>query len=313
MPFDDHFDIFATPTTDPRTLLDQAVAWLTTAGLQILIILVVASALSAISSWAIKRFFRTMIDSSSRLSTAAGLVVKQRDPKTAKAAQARRKQRVETLSTVGRNIVRTVIWAVAFIMILDKFGVNIAPVIASLGVVGLAAGIGAQNIIKDVIAGILMLLEDIVAVGDTVDLEYATGTVENINLRVTQIRADDGVLWTVRNGEVIRIGNMSRGFSRAIVDVDIAVDADNDKVSEILEGLGSELAQDSAWSDKIQGRHEASGILGVDGDRYQRRLVVEVAPGQQWSVEMELRRRARAAFRQAEIDVTLPRPAPEGA
>lgn len=298
------------PTDDAVSFLDRVVQWLLSSGLQVLLILVVAAITTVIASWLIRRVLRTMINSSTRLSKSAAGFMGRRNPsgsKAAKAAQARRSQRLETLSMVARNLARVLIWAIATVMILDRFGVNIAPVIASLGVVGLAAGIGAQNIIKDVISGVLMLLEDSVAVGDTVDLEYATGTVENISLRTTNVRAMDGVLWTVRNGEVIRIGNMSRGFSRAIVEVDISVDADNDSVSQILADVGQDLRQDAEWSEQLEGDVVVSGILGVDGERFQRRLSVDVSPGRQWAVEMELRKRARAAFRKAGIDATLPR------
>jgi small conductance mechanosensitive channel len=185
--------------------------------------------------------------------------------------------------------------------------VNIAPVIASLGVVGLAAGIGAQTIIKDVVAGIVMLFEDIVAVGDWVDLEYAEGTVESINLRATQVRGVDGVLWTVRNGEIIRVGNYARGFSNAVVTLDIDAGADDAKVSEVLEQVTAELTADPRWQEPILADAEISGILSVDGNRYQRRVVIQTVPGQQWGVERELRARIRAGFAAAHLSFAMPR------
>lgn len=299
--------LLASPSPEAaRSLLDSLWAWLIDSGLRIVVILLLATVLSAVVNWLIKRFVSTMVTSSTALSNATSVVVK-RTQREMKAAQQRRSQRAETFSNVARNIARMVIWAIAIVMVLSEIGVNIAPVIASLGVIGLAAGIGAQTIIKDFVAGIVMLFEDIVAVGDVVDLEYATGTVVEINLRVTQVRSLDGVLWTVRNGEIIRIGNMSRGYSTALVLLDIDAQADNLEVTRVLEEVAREFEQDEDWAEELQGAVTISGILTVDGARFQRRLTVDVAPGQQWSVEQELRRRIRRSFRAANIDFALPR------
>lgn len=300
-------DLFASPPAeDALDLADRLWHWMLTSGVRIVVILLIAALLSAAASWLLHRFFRTMIESSSKLTSTAGAVVN-RDRRALKTAQARRAQRAETLSNVARNVASMAIWAVALVMVLSEIGVNIAPVIASLGVLGLAAGIGAQTIIKDVVAGVVMLFEDIVAVGDVVDLEYATGTVEEINLRVTQVRSVDGVLWTVRNGEIIRIGNMSRGFANAVVLLDLDPASDNTQVTEVLEQVTAEFTTDPAWVDVVQGDATISGILGVDGSRVQRRVLVQVAPGEQWGAEQELRRRITAAFREAGVSFALPR------
>lgn len=300
-------DLFASPPAgEALDLADRMWHWTITSGVRIVVILIAATLISAVASWLLRRFFRTMIEGSSKLTNVTGVVVK-RDRRAMRAAQARRAQRAETLANVARNVASMVIWAVALVMVLSEVGVNIAPVIASLGVLGLAAGIGAQTIIKDVVAGVVMLFEDIIAVGDVVDLEYASGTVEEINLRVTQVRSIDGVLWTVRNGEIIRIGNMSRGFANAVVLLDLDPASDNALVTEVLEKVAGELTTDPEWVDVIQGDATISGILGVDGSRVQRRVLVQVAPGEQWGVEQELRRRITAAFREAGVTFALPR------
>lgn len=297
----------ADPGTDQAlSMMDSLVRWLASSGVLIVVILVAATAASMVASWLLRRFFRTMADSGTKLSSVAGSVVK-RDARAQKAAQARREQRAETLSSVARNVAHLIIWAVALVMILDKIGVNIAPVIASLGVIGLAAGIGAQTIIKDVVAGIVMLFEDIIAVGDYVDLEYAEGTVVGINLRVTQVRGVDGVLWTVRNGEIVRTGNYSRGFSNAVVVLDIDAGADDRAVTDVLTTVTEQLAKDPDWTDVLQSAASISGMLDMDGNRYQRRVIIQTAPGEQWGVERELRGRVRAAFTDAGIGFALPR------
>ncbi|MEE1649313.1 mechanosensitive ion channel family protein [Brachybacterium sp. J144] len=299
--------LLSAPSADEAlTVMDSLLRWLVTSGVRIIVVLVAAAVVSGVVSWLLRRFFRTMADSSARLSSVTGAVVR-RDARAQKAAQARREQRAETLSNVARNVARMVIWAVALVMVLSELGVNIAPVIASLGVIGLAAGIGAQTIIKDIVAGIVMLFEDIVAVGDYVDLEYAEGTVEGINLRVTQVRGMDGALWTVRNGEIIRIGNRSRGFSNAVVTLDIDASADDEQVTAVLEQVTAELAADETWKPVILGPADVSGMLGVDGTRYQRRVIVQTAPGEQWALERELRGRIRTAFASADIAFAVPR------
>ena len=308
--FDDPLDpgpLLSAPTTDDAlTLIDQLVRWLASSGVKIVIIVLAATLLSFLAGWFLRRFFRTMVQSGSKISSVTGTVIR-RDPKAQRAAQARREQRASTLSNVARNIAHVMIWAIATMMILSEIGVNIAPVIASLGVVGLAAGIGAQTIIKDVVAGVVMLFEDIVAVGDWVDLEYAEGTVESINLRATQVRGVDGVLWTVRNGEIIRVGNYARGFSNAVVTLDIDAGADDEKVTQVLEQVTTELAADPRWQEPILAGAEISGILSVDGNRYQRRVVIQTVPGQQWGVERELRARIRAGFAASQLSFAMPR------
>lgn len=300
-------ELLATPGADDAlTLADSLWRWLIDSGVKIVVILIAATAIMLALNWLLRRFFRTMVESSSKLSNVTGAVVK-RDPRTLKLAQQRRQQRAETLSNVARNLVRMVVWAVALVMILSEIGVEIAPVIASLGVIGLAAGIGAQTIIKDFVAGVVMLFEDIVAVGDYVDLEYAEGTVEEINLRATQVRDLNGVLWTVRNGEIIRVGNYSRGFSNAVVVLDIDAEADDAKVTEVLETVTAEMAADPDWGDILQGPANISGMLSMDGNRYQRRVIVQTAPGEQWGVERELRGRFRAGFGRSGLEFAVPR------
>lgn len=299
--------LLTAPTADDAlTLMDQLVSWLLSSGVKIVIILFAAALLSFLAGWFLRRFFRTMVQSGTKISSVTGTVIR-RDPKSQKAAQARREQRASTLSNVARNVAHVVIWAIASMMILSEIGVDIAPVIASLGVVGLAAGIGAQTIIKDVVAGVVMLFEDIVAVGDWVDLEYAEGTVESINLRATQVRGIDGVLWTVRNGEIVRVGNYARGYSTAVVVLDISAEADDDLVTQVVEKVATEIAEDPAWKDTALAPGEISGILSVDANRYQRRVTLQTAPGQQFEIERELRARIRAGFAAADIPFAMPR------
>ena len=300
--------ILARPSTEEAvSLLERLTAWLLSSGIRIVLLLVVATILVALTRWAISRLVRTMMSSSSALSSVTGAALR-RDKREQRLAQERREQRASTLSTVATNIAVTVIAAVTIVMILSEVGVNVAPILASLGVVGLAAGIGAQSIIKDVIAGVLMLFEDLVAVGDYVDLEYAEGTVENINLRTTQVRAMDGVLWTVRNGEIIRIGNHQRGWSMATIVLDLESSADNDRATEIFRAIAEQMQADEEWGARIIGTEPTiHNIVAMDGNRLQRRVLIKVLPGAQWEVEREFRARVHAAFQKEGIALAFPR------
>ena len=297
-----------TTTQEAFSLVDRIGQWLLSNGVTILVIILVALLVRFVVGILVNRIFQTMYQSGSRISRMTNVVVKKHpDAGLAAAHEERRKQRADTLSTASKNVASVVIWSIAFVMILAQVGVNIAPIIASLGVAGLAAGIGAQTLIKDVLAGVIMLFEDLVAVGDYVDLQFAEGTVENVNLRVTQVRGLNGVLWTVRNGEIISLGNYSRGLGTAFVMLDIASSADDAAVTEAIHAVFDTLKADQKWSKLIVGAPQATGILSVDGARYQRRITADTIPGKQWDVEREIRKRLRAEFDKRGIEFALPR------
>lgn len=297
-----------TTTQEAFSLVDRVGQWLLSNGVTILVIILVALLVRFVVGILVNRIFQTMYQSGSRISRMTNVVVKKHpDAGLAAAHEERRKQRADTLSTASKNVASVVIWSIAFVMILSQVGVNIAPIIASLGVAGLAAGIGAQTLIKDVLAGVIMLFEDLVAVGDYVDLQFAEGTVENVNLRVTQVRGLNGVLWTVRNGEIISLGNYSRGLGTAFVMLDIASSADDAAVTEAIHAVFDTLKADQKWSKLIVGAPQATGILLVDGARYQRRITADTIPGKQWDVEREIRKRLRVEFDKRGIEFALPR------
>ncbi|CAM4097145.1 mechanosensitive ion channel family protein [Helcobacillus massiliensis] len=301
--------LISAPTSDDAlSWLDHAGAWLLDHGVKILLIIILALAARYVAAILIRRVVRTMLDSGTRISAMTNAAIRRTEHAgEQERAQQRRQQRAQTLSQVAGNVAALIIGALASVMVLSELGIDIAPVIAGLGVVGLAAGIGAQTIIKDIVAGVVMLFEDIVAVGDFVDLEYATGTVESINLRATQLRSIDGVLWTVRNGEIIRIGNMSRGFATALVKLDLDLSNDDVHVTEVLQRVTDALWRDTTWEKVLLDKPQISGILSIDGARYQRRVTLKSAPGRQWEVEQELRRRIRRAFQDEKISFALPR------
>lgn len=291
------------------SLVDRMITWVASSGVTIAIIIVVAMLARVAVGIFINRVFSTMLNSGFKVSRMTNVVVRrqQEDEDLEKAHAERREQRTKTLSTVAKNVSSVVIFAIAVVMILAELNINIAPIIASLGVAGVAAGIGAQALVKDVVAGIIMLFEDIIAVGDYVDLEYASGTVENVNLRVTQVRALNGVVWTVRNGEIIRIGNYSRGLGKAFVALDIAGSANNDDVTAAIETVLEQMLAEPKFKRIVMGTPEVTGILAMDGARYQRRVTAETLPGKKIEVEQEIRARLMTEFARRGIEMALPR------
>ncbi len=208
----------------------------------------------------------------------------------------RRRQRTETLGTVLRSIVTTVVFSVAFVMILDELGLPIAPLLASAGVAGVALGFGAQSLVKDFLSGIFMLVEDQYGVGDVIDTGEAIGTVEDVTLRVTRLRDGNGVVWYVRNGEIIRIGNRSQGWSTAIVDLPVAYTEDIERVQDIIREAMQQLDEDPNWHDRLVEVPAVAGVEQITGTTITIRVIAKCAPNENLPVQREIRERAKAAF-----------------
>jgi small conductance mechanosensitive channel len=205
------------------------------------------------------------------------------------AADQRERIRAATLSAVARTTVSAVIWASAVLIILGIFSINLAPLLASAGIAGLAVGLGAQQLVKDCIAGFFMLLEDQCGVGDDVDVGPATGTVEEITLRATTIRDSAGILWTVPNGTIQRIGNKSLGWSQGTVDVTIANPSQFDDAVGVIERVAGEV---SALPDVAPVLLEPIGVPGVeslDPSGAVVRITVRTQPGKTPAVLRTLR------------------------
>ena len=212
----------------------------------------------------------------------------------------RRQQRAATMASVLHSVTTGVVLAVAFVMVLAELGLNIAPVIASAGIVGVALGFGAQTLVKDFLSGLFMILEDQYGVGDVVDLGEATGTVEAVGLRVTRVRGFDGVVWYVRNGEVLRVGNRSQGWSVAVLDVTVALGPELGRVQDLMRASARELAEDPQWRDKVAGAPEVT-VESVTGDAVTLRVSVRCTASEHERMRRELHRRLLAAFDRAGV------------
>jgi small conductance mechanosensitive channel len=175
--------------------------------------------------------------------------------------------------------------------------------------VGIAFGFGAQNLVKDFISGIFMLLEDQYGVGDVIDMGEASGTVEGVGLRVTRLRAVDGTVWYVRNGEVVRVGNSSHGWARTVLDVPVAYGEDSERARALIETVARELAADPEWSEHVLEDPEVWGIEEVTAAAFVFRLVVKTEPLQQWAIARELRERIMRTFEAEGVQIAKSQPA----
>jgi small-conductance mechanosensitive channel len=218
-----------------------------------------------------------------------------------RAASPRAEQRALTIADVLSNLVWAGVWAVVVLLVLGEVGVNLAPLVAGAGVVGIALGFGAQTLVRDFIAGLFIILEDQYGVGDIITLRDATGTVEDVSLRVTRMRATDGTVWFVPNGEIRAVGNTSMEWSRALIDVLISYEDDVAAVKRELEEVASEFAEDPEWAASVLERPEVWGVQAMTADGITMRMVVKTAPRKQYAVARELRGRITERMRRAGI------------
>lgn len=275
---------------------DRVLDWLAGDGLRILLTLVLAAVVRWLLHRAINRFVSA---STSRTLTGvvrgggrAGRVLGE----ATGLANARHESRVTTMASLLRSIVTVVVFGVAVVTVLALLGIPLGPVLASAGVGGLALGFGAQSLVKDFLSGVFMILEDQYGVGDVVDTGEVIGTVEDVTLRITKIRDADGVAWYVRNGEIIRVGNKSQGWSTAIVDMSIAYDADLERALDTLRGAAAQFGTDPAYADVLLDPPSVVGVESMSGTAIVIRTTARCLPGENFGVQRSLRERLKVAL-----------------
>lgn len=220
-------------------------------------------------------------------------------------ASVRLVQRTRTLGSILQNVVNVTIVIVTLLLIVNVLAPNaLASLTLLTAAIGAGLGFGAQNIVKDVLNGIFIVAEDQVGIGDVVDLGLATGIVEYVSVRITHVRDVNGTLWYVRNGEITRIGNMSQGWSRVIIDLAVPVDADIDEVERVMLDTAKALAKDAKWRSRIIEAPEVWGLESVSGDALVIRLVMKTRANAKDDVARELRVRLKRAI--DAMGITLP-------
>ena len=263
-------------------------------------------ALALLARYLLHRAIHRIVDgaTSSRLSRLVNRAPRPRVGDTTPVSQ-RRDQRARTIGSVLRSISSAVVLVVAAIMIVDEFGVSLAPILASAGIVGVAVGFGAQNLVRDFLSGVFMLLEDQYGVGDIVDLGEANGVVEAVGLRITTLRDINGTVWYVRNGEILRVGNKSQGYAVAVVDLPLAHNADVAEATALAGRTAIERVTGEDIAEDVLEPVEVLGVERVGPEGLTLRLTVRVSPGRQFAVQRAL----NAAITEAFDAASVPRPA----
>jgi small conductance mechanosensitive channel len=217
----------------------------------------------------------------------------------------RTEQRAAAIGTLLTSPVALIVWTVALLMGLEALGVNVAPLLASAGVVGVALGFGAQTMVKDYLSGIFLIIEDQFGVGDVVDLGPVIGTVEEVALRYTRLRDMSGVVWYVRNGEILRVANRSQGWTLASVDIPVAYDEDLDRVRDLIESVALDMDEDPTYDDMLLGKPTFAGVESVSGEAMVVRVTAKAVPEKQIILARTIRERIKLAFDRAGIVVPI--------
>jgi small-conductance mechanosensitive channel len=213
----------------------------------------------------------------------------------------RRKQRVRALGAILRSAASVTIFVIAGFAVLGDLGINLAPLLASAGVVGVAIGFGAQNLVRDYLSGVFMLVEDQYGVGDVITVGDATGTVENVTLRITRVRDVNGIVWHIRNGAIETVGNESQGWARAVIDFPVPFESDLVTIRNVLQETGDTMWNEPTWRAVMLEAPEVWGAQEISSDEVVMRMVAKTAPLRQWEVEREMRARVKAALHQAGV------------
>jgi small conductance mechanosensitive channel len=274
--------------------------------ISIAFIVIVAVIIRYVIVYALDRAVRRTVDGHGLLNRVVPRRARDRLAETSPRAGARREQRAKTIGSVLRNVTSVFVYGIAVIEILGIVGIDLAPIIAGAGIVGVAVAFGAQSLVSDFISGVFMVLEDQFGVGDIVEAGSVIGTVEGVSLRITSIRDLNGTLWHVRNGQIQQLGNMSQHWARSVVFVTVAYDQPIDEAERLIK-----QAADSVWRDDQLGKlvleePDLSGVQEVNADSIVIRLLITTVPGEQWGIERELRKRIKQAFDGAGVRFPFP-------
>ncbi len=215
-------------------------------------------------------------------------------------------KRARTIGKIISNAALVLVISVSGMMILSEFGMNIAPIITGAGIVGLAVGFGAQNLVRDVISGFFLILEDQLRVGDVVRINGVSGTVETIRLRTTTLRDPEGIVHIIPNGGVTFVSNMTKGHSYSVIDVGVSYKERVDDVMEVLKQIGAELEADVEFSPLILAPLEVLGVENFEESQVTIRIRIKTLPQRQWAVGRELRRRIKNTFDSKNIEIPFP-------
>lgn len=208
------------------------------------------------------------------------------------ATNQRLEQRTATIGSVLRNLVAIVVWVVAVMTIMSTIGVPLGPLLASAGIGGIAVAFGAQSLVKDVLSGLAILVEDQYGVGDWIDTGDVAGTVEEVTLRVTQVRDTTGTLWFVPNGQIAFVGNSSQGWAAVMIDIPIAAGQDITSALDVLRTVAERFGTDDEWTSILHGPPSVLGVQDVSAGTVTLRMSMKTTADKQWAPSRALRQQA---------------------
>ena len=266
-------------------IVPKLIAWFFAHGIKIFIVLLVAYLINRIGAKIIERMIRKGVKDTTKEAT---------------------EKRQNTLTGVFASALRIVVWLMAIMMILPELGINIGPILAGAGILGVALGFGAQSMIRDFLAGLFILIENQYRKGDVVCADGTCGLVEDITLRKTILRDLDGVVHHIPNGEIKKASNLSKGFARVNLNIGISYKSDLEKVIKVVNQVGEELTEDPDWADSII---KAPQFLRVDNFGESAiiiKILGETKPLKQWGATGELRKRIKIAFDKEGIEIPFP-------
>lgn len=215
-------------------------------------------------------------------------------------------RRVTTLRRLAVRITAALIGLIALLMILDQFAISIGPAVAGLGVAGIAVGFGAQTLIRDWLAGVFVILENQFSAGDVVRISGVEGVVEDFSLRRTVLRDLDGTVHTVPNGSIVVASNLTRGWARVNLDIQVAYDTDIDRATAVIDSVGRSLTEDAVWRDRVIEAPSVQRVSALGDSAVTLKVLGQVPPAEQWAVAGELRKRILAAFAAEGIEIPFP-------
>jgi len=266
----------------------DVINWALNHGIKIVFIAVIAYILKLISKHFIQRIVKAAV-SSDKFMTTDGEV-----------------KRMHTLVRIFSWTINTIIIVIATMMILQEFGVKIAPILASAGIVGVAIGFGGQYLVKDVITGFFIIFENQYRIGDVINIEGISGTVEDISLRVTTLRDANGTVHYIPHGEVKKVSNFTRNFAKINVNIGVSYNANINHVIAIINNIGNELADDPEWKGSINQAPRFLMVDALDASSVKIKITGETKPQRQWDVTGELLKRIKETFEKEGIEIPYP-------
>jgi moderate conductance mechanosensitive channel len=298
-------------TTEAESAAEQVVDFLDTTPLGAVITVLVIALVALLARWVWHRFVRRTTTTFTNSAVTRYLANDKDTPQERDMALERYRARAAAVSGMMTSVGTFAIAAVAILFALASVGVDVAPLLASAGIAGIAIGFGAQTIIRDFLSGVFMILENQYGVGDIVTVNGVTGTVEDVGLRITTIRDFDGTVWYVANGSVTELGNLSQGWSVAVADVPIAHGADLEHAKSVLRDTVEHLQSDEAWTARVMPDAPVIGVELITSTAVTIRIRLHTVHGQQWAVARELRARAVTSLEEAGVPLPFSGPGVE--